>query len=309
MRETKNRYKKQSNSHDIYDGPVFKIARFVFHILCRWTPQTAAFLAIKIFSRPRRFRRPLRESHILDTAQRLNVQTRSGNIAAWLWGTGPTILCIHGWEGRGTQFYEYVNPLVQAGYRVVLFDGPAHGDSAGTYTNLIHFTDEVKELLKTVGPLHGIIAHSFGGAVATLLLKTNVSVGKVVFFAVPNNIIEITENFGTILGLTAEVVHQMREEFLERHRKAWNAYVDSWEDLIMAQMAKTFSVPLLIIHDQHDRDVKISNSEALCQAWPEAKLIQTTGLGHQRILRDPEVMAEVLNFITPAQVPEAHLEK
>jgi hypothetical protein len=37
--------------------------------------------------------------------------------------------------------------------------------------------------------------------------------------------------------------------------------------------------------------------EAVARAWPGAQFVRTTGLGHRRILRDPEVMARVTAFI------------
>lgn len=290
-------------SQNLYNGPVFIVARFIFKILCRITPGFAAYLAAKIFSRPRRFRRPLREARVLKSAQSFYVQTKHGKLAAWQWGAGPTILCIHGWEGRGTQFHEFIQPLVEAGYRVVIFDGPAHGDSEGTYTNLIHFVEAMQELLKVVGPVFGIIAHSFGGAAATLLLKNGIKVQKAVYFAVPNDMVELTDNFGDILGLTPQVLHNMRDDFLRRHRGDWKAYADSWEELEMAKIASAFSTPLLIVHDEKDRQVKIHNSKALAQAWKGAELLQTAGLGHQRILRDAAVLKRVISFFVSAAEP------
>ena len=303
MFKSRRNSSKPKKSKDIYDGPAFKIARFLFKILCVVAPKLAAGFAAKIFSRPRRFRRPLRELKVLQSAQAFCVHTKRGKIAAWQWGAGPVILCIHGWEGRGTQFHEYVRPLVDAGFRVVVFDGPAHGDSDGTYTNLIHFVEDVRELVKIVGPLHGLIAHSFGGAAATLLLKSGLHVERAVYFAVPNNMIEITENFGSILGLTPRVLHNMRDDFLRQHAGEWKAYASSWEELEMAKIAKSFSTPLLIVHDKRDRQVKIHNSEAISRAWQGAQLLQTDGLGHQRIMRDPQVLARVLEFFKPVAEP------
>ncbi|KAA3619929.1 MAG: alpha/beta fold hydrolase [Calditrichaeota bacterium] len=304
--KTKN-FDNTKKSPSIYDGPAFKAARLIFKFLCKWMPKSAAYLAAKIFSRPRRFRRPAREEHVLKSAQPFTVQTKHGKIAAWQWGSGPTILCIHGWEGRGTQFHGFVKPLVDSGYRVVVYDGPAHGDSDGNQTNLIHFVEATKELLQVVGVIHGIIAHSFGGAVATLLLKSGVQATKATFFAAPNDMIEITENFGTILGLTPAVLHNMRDDFLHRYQGDWKPYAQAWEDLELAKMAKEISLPLLLLHDEDDKAVKMNNSITLNNAWENANLVQTKGLGHQRILRDPDIISQVLGFITKTHETEPAL--
>src|SRR5947208_2190272 len=44
-------------------------------------------------------------------------------------GSGPLVYLVHGWGGRGSQLASFVEPLRADGYRVVMFDGPAHGDS------------------------------------------------------------------------------------------------------------------------------------------------------------------------------------
>ena len=41
------------------------------------------------------------------------------------WGSGPTVLLVHGWEGRGSQLSAFAPALVKAGFRVVAVDMPA----------------------------------------------------------------------------------------------------------------------------------------------------------------------------------------
>ena len=49
-----------------------------------------------------------------------------------------------------------------------------------------------------------------------------------------------------------------------------------------------------MIHDQDDREVPLPHGERLAAAWPGARLVTTTGLGHRRILRDPAVLDAVV---------------
>ena len=55
--------------------------------------------------------------------------------------------------------------------------------------------------------------------------------------------------------------------------------------------------PLLLVHDGQDAETGWADSEAIARAWPGARLVTTSGLGHRRILRDPEVVAEVTGFV------------
>ena len=43
-----------------------------------------------------------------------------------------TIICVHGWEGRGTNFYKFIPKLTSKGFRVLAPDFPMHGKTSGT---------------------------------------------------------------------------------------------------------------------------------------------------------------------------------
>lgn len=60
--------------------------------------------------------------------------------------------------------------------------------------------------------------------------------------------------------------------------------------------------PLLLVHDRDDKEVDTPDTEDLAAAWPGSTVVRTTGLGHRRILRDPAVVARVLDFLTRTQV-------
>jgi hypothetical protein len=42
----------------------------------------------------------------------------------------------------------------------------------------------------------------------------------------------------------------------------------------------------------------VTDGAAIAAAWPGARLHVTSGLGHRRLLRDPNVIAEVVEFVT-----------
>jgi hypothetical protein len=51
------------------------------------------------------------------------------------------------------------------------------------------------------------------------------------------------------------------------------------------------------VHDVDDRVVDFEAGEAIAHAAPAGRLVTTRGLGHGRILRAPEVLAEVVPFV------------
>ena len=69
------------------------------------------------------------------------------------------------------------------------------------------------------------------------------------------------------------------------------------EALRLERLAAGRDAGLLVVHDREDREVPLAHGEALAATWPAARLRVTEGLGHRRILRDPEVIAEVVEAI------------
>src|SRR5262245_7075719 len=134
-------------------------------------------LAERLFTSPRRHRRPDRERAVLASGREFAIDValhsprsrgQSSRVTAWRWGYGPAVLLVHGWEGRGSQLGSFVEPLVRAGLSVVAFDAPAHGDSRGHRLYLTELADCVADVARAVGPLHAVIAHSFGAAAVLL---------------------------------------------------------------------------------------------------------------------------------------------
>src|SRR5262249_43173476 len=144
-----------------------------------------ARLAERLFTSPHRHRRPDRERAVLAIGWpfTVDVALRSPRwrgehrrIAAGRWGHGPTVLLVHGWEGRGAQLGAFVEPLVRAGLSVVAFDAPGHGDTSGSRLYLTDLADCVVDVARAVGPLHAIVAHSLGAA-AVLLARQRGAAG------------------------------------------------------------------------------------------------------------------------------------
>ncbi|MFL5391843.1 MAG: alpha/beta fold hydrolase, partial [Myxococcales bacterium] len=58
---------------------------------------------------------------------------------------------------------------------------------------------------------------------------------------------------------------------------------------------------LLVLHDLDDREVPFAQGEALASAWPGARLRSLRNLGHRRMLREPFVLDEIVDFLREGQ--------
>lgn len=93
------------------------------------------------------------------------------------------------------------------------------------------------------------------------------------------------------IGLRAAVTDAILKE-VGRRVGAHNS------DLDLTQLIKKGSAPALIVHDYGDRQIPFGESERLHASWPNAYLFATNGLGHNRILQDVEVLAEIVQFLS-----------
>jgi pimeloyl-ACP methyl ester carboxylesterase len=259
--------------------------------LSRVSPPLAARLAEEIFLSPKRHARPEHERGPLATARGFSVESEDGELRAWEWGSeGPRVLLVHGWEGRGSQLAALVGPLVARGFRVVAFDMPGHGDSPGSMASFFHFARAVARMAEAVGPLHAIVAHSMGGASTAWALRTAARPERLVMIAPPSDIRDYTGGAATMLGLNEAAT-------LELEARLGRRFGVPLTEVQAVLVGPHMTTPLLVIHDENDREVPLRSGEAVAGAWPGATLVRTRGLGHRRILRDARVLETVASFV------------
>ncbi len=203
--------------------------------------------------------------------------------------------------GYAAQLGAFVEPLLAAGFRVVAFDAPGHGDSGGAESSLVHFADALETVVARVtegAPLAGIIAHSFGGAAVVFALSrkdglaataASLAQARLVFIAAPIDIHDFACSFSAALGL-GEATRGELDRIIERRLGR------PLDELDALRAARGLRAPLLVIHDEEDRAVPVSAGRSLAGAWPGAGLHVTRGLGHGRILRHAGTIERAVAF-------------
>jgi pimeloyl-ACP methyl ester carboxylesterase len=266
---------------------LFGALRLVGHA----SPDLAATLAQPLFRTPRRHPRPAEEHDLLATARRILVPYRDAALAAWEWGdTGPRIFLVHGWEGRGAQLGAWIEPLVGLGFRVVTADLRAHGDSPGDQTTFFDHAECITACADALGPFHAVIAHSMGGAATAWAIRHRGIAKRYAMIAPPADLRDFVRGFTRMLEL-GEPVRESLERRIERE------FGVKLEEACADHVARHQTAPLLVVHDIDDREVPFEKGRRIAEAWPGATLLRTDGLGHQRILRDPEVVRAVVRFV------------
>jgi pimeloyl-ACP methyl ester carboxylesterase len=260
----------------------------------RWggavAPKLAASAARRLFFTPPPTSLRPEQAAILGRGRRLDLETRAGRIAAWTWGIGEPVLLLHGWGGHAGQMTPFVAPLVERRFRVVALDLPAHGASPGRLASARHFAEAILDATPSFGTLAGVVAHSLGGAAATLAFDGGLYARAAVFLAPPSRFGTFFDRFSAALGLSGRV-----RSGLERGAEDWVGR--RFDEIEPRGLASHQDAPLLVVHDRGDDEVPYEEGDELAGRWPGAELRATTGLGHNRLLRDPETIRASVDFL------------
>jgi pimeloyl-ACP methyl ester carboxylesterase len=267
--------------------------RVGFEALQTLSPSLASAAAARLFFATERGRPREGERDVLTSASPFSVAHRGERIAAWSWGSGPAVLLVHGWNGRGTQLGAMVAPLLARGHRVVAFDHPAHGESTGGSTTVVEMSRAVHAVTDAIGGARGVIAHSLGAVATTLAMADGLHLERAVFVAPPVAAEPWLETLARAIGLSDAALADTQARIERRAGRPLSA-------LRLLDLAPAMRTPLLVVHDLGDREVPFASGQALSASWPGATLLETEGLGHNRVLEAPAVVERAVRFTTDA---------
>ena len=252
-------------------------------------PGLAARWAETLFCTPPR--RPGGDERFLVSGSSFTLPSQGQRLAGWEWGSGPTVVLVHGWGSRASRFGGLGAALVEAGFRVVAYDAPAHGASTGRFASLPEFARALGDVAAAVAPIHGLVGHSLGGAAVAMALRHGVEARRAVLLAPPANVRVFSDHFARALAIAPTVQETMHRNLERRLRIVW-------DDLHIPSLVRQLPAAALVIHDRDDPDVPSAHGEEIVEAWAGSRLELTTGLGHRALLRDPSVIARTVAFLT-----------
>jgi pimeloyl-ACP methyl ester carboxylesterase len=268
-----------------------RLTRAAFGAVQRAAPSLAARWAERLFCSPPRRAISERMAAWLSGGRRFDVPVGGRRVAAWSWGArGPGVLIIHGWGSRGARFVDLGGALLASGFRVVTFDAPGHGASSGRLSSGPEFARAAMAVATAIGPVSAVVGHSLGGFAAALAIDGGLATRRAVFIAPSANADSYSTQFAALLGVADPVMDSMRAR-LERRLGF------EWEEMNIPAFAPAMRIPLLVVHDRDDREVRWDDGAAIARAWPGAELVTTAGLGHHRIVSDPGVIGRVVSFL------------
>lgn len=272
-----------------------KPVRWLLRGLSLVAPPLAVPVAKRLWCTPMRAEVKSSEKSVMEAADRSECEVAGNTIVCWTWGEGPAVLLLHGWGSRGSRMAAFVEPLLEAGFRVMTFDAPAHGDSTGKTTTGIYYSRALLNVAEQIDGLQAVVSHSMGGWVTSLALNQGLDLERAVFISSPDDMKYYSTLFAQQTGFTTKV-----QERAERRLEIETGM--DWSQLGADAVYGGHDFPLLVIHDRDDPVSPLQHGENVHHAWKGSELMVTEGLGHRRIVTDPEVISRVVEFLK--QEPE-----
>lgn len=214
------------------------------------------------------------------------------HLAARLWGAergqgAPLVLLAHGWDGQMRDMLPFVQPLLDAGARVVAFDAPAHGRSTGDQTTLPEMVRAIRAVAQAAGgPVTAVIGHGVGASALTLAVQDGFAAGRVILLA---PLVDLT------LPLR-QIAHVLRLDVDGEHALGREIDRALGQPLAALHLHGDGDTPALLLHAADDRIMPVSDTLVLAASWPGAELHLVQGLGHRRLLSDAAVVGRAVEF-------------
>src|SRR5262249_42767700 len=137
-----------------------------------------------------------------------------------------------------------------------------------------------------VGRIAGVVSHSLGSAAVLSALHRGLRPARVAFVAPVRSYSDEIAKVARFYGLdraefTARVDRLFGQPVTELDPERWSA-----------------GEPVaLFCHDVADRRIPVESTRLLAAGWPGATLMESDGLGHYGILRNPAIVARVASHL------------
>jgi len=258
-------------------------------------PRRAGREAFKLFIEPMR-RAPVSPAQqpVMAAAQTSDVDMNGTKVRTYRWGEGPRpVLLVHGFQSRSASWAAVVPALSGLGLSVLAYDAPGHGDSGGVSATIVDQAAVIARLQELHGPFRGIVGHSFGVLCAFEAVRNGTTAGALVSISGVSRFADLADAFCTQLRLRPAISRELRR----RTEHYFHPLTDIWERFSPISRPEQIAVPVLVVHDENDKEVPVHHGRSIADAYAGSELIVTEGLGHRRILGDPAVIEAVGGFL------------
>ena len=212
----------------------------------------------------------------------------------FIWGNGKRkVIITHGWSSKGADFIDLITALRTIDdLQIIAFDAPGNGSSEGGLSNLLLFVGAVKAIINTYGAPDVLIGHSLGGLANTVALKETGIKPSLLITITP--MVRLRENFITTMT-AAEVRQTAQDTFFENFEEIFGL---ATADFNLANIYQDgIALKHWLAYDQEDKITPFAYVKEVLTKHPEIISKEFGGVGHERIIKDPRVIVDILELV------------
>jgi len=213
----------------------------------------------------------------------------------FIWGSGKRkILITHGWGSKAADFTDIITRLKGLNdMQIIAFDAPGNGSSEGGLSNLLLDIEAIKAVVGTYGEPDVVIGHSLGGMANVIALSELQIVPKLLVSLTP--LVRLKENFEatmTAFGVSKAKQAGFMDEFEDRFRDRASMFN------LLDRYGFGADLNHWLAYDVNDQISPYTYMETFLQANPSIQNKNYEGVGHDKILRSPELIDDLEAVIT-----------
>ncbi len=276
--------------------------RTKFKTISKLAPATAGRMAFDLFCTPypkyKKRKAPAIFHHAKKRTVVLSDQTKIHGFE-WLPNkpNNETVLIAHGYASYAYKFEHYITPLLKMGYRVLAFDGPAHGQSEGKHIHVVVYQEAIQKIMEQAGPVHHFIGHSLGALTLSMIAENigQAESRKFVLIAPATKTTTTFANFFKMMHLNEVTITAFLNDVSSKtHHKV--------EFFAADRALANYKGPLLWVHDEKDMVCPYEDIIDFKRNAPSnIKFLITNGLGHNKVYKTADVMDQIMAFLTPSK--------
>lgn len=267
-----------------------------FKTISIFSKQKAAESLFKLFCTPYSGKVKRKAPPFFKRANALNFVYEGNTIRGWQWipnnCNGKKVLVAHGFDSCCYKSEAIIHKLFLTGFEVLAFDALAHGESDGKTANVKQYGECIKMIDEKFGKLYAIAGHSFGGLATCLIVeKTLPHIEKIVLIAPAVETTRAIDNFFKFLKMPIEL-----KPFLEHYILDQSGNKPEYYSVTRA--LNNVPSKVLWVHDEKDFICPIEDLKPTQEKnHPHVEFYITSGLGHNVIYRNPNVLQKIAFFL------------